>query len=247
MTTRTNLEHSNDPAGNISLEQQSYFRSAMGKLLGINAVSFGLSVFNEAVIGHSAIGFNQAAMEATDTFMVAGLETSHRADLQGMHLVASRRRKMLYGLHIGTAGLGAFEAVRLFNQQSAPSTGNLVISGVVGALNLGYLRHKRKHREGVAHTKTPDFKMAFEDPIEVVQDEVNKYPDAATMHALNEDGTTAIAHTNLVEAAGGILGAASGAISEQSPGVVAVASSVGVICVMANQISKERRIINSQQ
>jgi hypothetical protein len=81
--------------------------------------------------------------------------------------------------------------------------------------------------------------MAYDDPIEVIQDELNNIPDAATIHKLNGDGTIAIAKTNAFEAGGGVLGALASFGWEQGGAVAAIASSAGVIAVMGGQIIRE--------
>ncbi len=239
--------YENDESNEIvSKEQQKIFRKAVTHLLGVNAVSFALSMVNEVVIGHSALGFTQATMELTDTAMAGGLEVSHRNDVKGNHRSASTQRKALYGLHIGTASIGIVEGVRLMNEGSTPTIGNIIVSGIVGALNTHYLYHKRKHLLHTAHTKTPDIKMAYEDPIEVTQDEIRKKPNAETIHQLNENGTTAIAHTNLAEAAGGLIGSAAQFGWEQGSATAAIGSSVAVIGIMVRQIHKEHRVLSEQ-
>ena len=234
---------SHEPAG-VSQEQQSLFRRGMVKLLGINALSFGFSVLNEVVIGHSALGFGQTTMEMTDTLMAGGLEKSHRDDVKGRHERASRWRKGMYYFHIATAGVGGVEAMRLINEQAEVKPANIAISGIVGVLNARYIHHELKHRRHVAHTQTPDMDTAFDDPIEVLQDELYGLPDAATLHKLNHDGTIAIAKTNAVEAAGGVLGSLAQLGFEQGGAVAAVASSAGVIAIMGSQIVKERHTLS---
>lgn len=241
------LDSEHSPIPVVSKEQQSLFKHAVKRLLGINAVSFALSTFNEIVIGHSALGFTQATMELTDTALAGGLAFSHRNDVRGNHHRATRQRKALYGLHITTASIGIAEGVRLMHEGSEPSIGNMVVSGIVGALNTHYLYHKRKHRKHTAHTQPPDIEMAFEDPIEVVQDEIHKYPDADTIHQLNEDGTTAIAQTNLAEATGGLVGSVAQFGWEQGSATAAIASSVAVIGIMSKQILKEQRVVSRLQ
>lgn len=232
--------------GIVSKEQQTHFKKAMKKLVGINVVSFAFSAFNEVVIGHSALGFTQGTMELTDTAMAAGLGISHRSDVKGNHVRASRQRKALYSLHIGTAALGIAEGVRLMSKNAEPSMGNLAVSGVVGVLNAHYIRHKRKHMNKTAHTTEPNLAMAYQDPIEVVQDEINKIPSAEVIHRLNENGTTAIAVTNIAEAAGGVVGASMQFAWERGAAVAAITSSVAVIGIMANQIRIERTVLNEQ-
>lgn len=241
------IEFSQSNPSQVSEEQQSIFRHAVKRLLGVNAISFALSTFNEVVIGHSALGFTQATMELTDTALAGGLAFSHRNDVRGRHRRATRQRKALYGVHIATASLGIAEGVRLMHEGSEPSLGNMVVSGIVGALNLHYLHHKRKHRHHVAHTEKPNIEMAFEDPIEVVQDEIHKYPDADTIHQLNEDGTTAIAQTNLAEAAGGLIGSVAQLGWEQGSATAAIASSVAVVGIMARQIIREHNTVQLPQ
>jgi len=228
----------------ISPEQQSVFRRGLVKLLGINVVSFAFSVINETLIGHSALGFGQASMELTDAGMVGGLEASHRADVRGEHEKASKRRKWLYGLHIGTATLGAVEAMRLIEERAEPSISNIALSGLVGVLNARYIHHALKHQRREAHVKTPDIKMAYEDPIEVIQDELHNIPDAATIYELNQNGTIAIAKTNAVEAGGGVFGALASLGWEQGGAAAAIASSAGVIAIMSGQIIRERHMMH---
>jgi hypothetical protein len=60
---------------------------------------------------------------------------------------------------------------------------------------------------------------------------------------MNDNGTTAIAKTNVIEAAGGIIGVMSQFYYEQGSAVAAIASSAGVIGVMGAQIVRERSLM----
>jgi hypothetical protein len=228
----------------IPEQQQKSFSESLKRLLGINAIGFGLSATNE-LIAHSALGFTQMTMEAVDSFMAVGLEFSHRNDVAGRHRRASLQRQGLYGVHIIVAGVGIAESFRLLDEGSEPTPANIAISGIVAVLNMHYLRHRRKHHKQIAHKTSPTYLTAFEDPLEVVQDELHNTPSPEVMHKLNEDGTTAIAKTNIVESIGGLAGAASYFVIEQGPSVAAIASSAGVIGIMAMQIVRDRDVLKS--
>lgn len=236
----------NYPKPEVSQEQRKFTKKAINNLLGVNAVSAALSIVNEVVLGHSALGFNQFAMEVTDTGLAAGLKASEKNDAFRKHKRASRQRIGLYGLHIATASIGIAEGVRLVSLDAKPSVANMAVAGVVGVLNVGYIRHKNKHHKKEAHTTIPDTDMAFEDPIEVIQDEIYDYPSAEIIHQLNDNGTTAIAHTNIAEAAGGVLGAGSQFFWEQGSAAGAILSSVAVIGIMAHQIWRERSVMSER-
>lgn len=226
----------------ISNERRQFTQRAINKLLGINIVSFTLSVFNEAVIGHSALGFAQASMELTDTVLAKGLTYSEKNDAQGKHLRASRQRQALYSTHVVTASIGIVEGIRLIGENSEPKVGNMVVAGIVGAVNTHFIYHKRKHLNKTAHVTMPTHETAFSDPIEVVQDELMDLPSPEAVHAMNENGTTAIALTNLVESGGGLLGPLMQYFSSQGSAAAAIASSAGVIGIMGRQIYRERNL-----
>lgn len=228
----------------ISAEKQSRFDKAFKKLLRNNAFSFVLSVANEAVIGHSALGFGQASMELTDAGMAVGLKPAERAERRGQHNKASKIRKHLYALHIAVAGIGTAEAARLMREGTEPNLGNIAVSGIVGLINGHYIYHELKHKRGEAHKSVPDMKMAHEDPIEVVQDERMGFPDTQTLYDLNHDGTIAIAKTNVVEATGGLTGAVAQFGWERGGAVAMIASSIGVAAIMARQIAIEHNTMN---
>lgn len=227
----------------VSSEQQSKFKKALLKLLGVNAVSTTLGIFNEVVVGHSALGFTQVTMEATDTGMAAGLGISHKQDKAGNHHRASRIRQSLYGLHFVVAGVGIAEGARLMSQGETPSPGNIAISGLVGVINTHIIRHNLKHRRQKAHVLKPSVVTAQDDPIEVVQDVIHERPDAETAHQLNIDGTTAIATTNLIEAGGGVAGPLIQMGWEQGSATAAIVSSAAVMVVMGRQVIIERRTL----
>lgn len=228
----------------VSEKNRTGFRRAFAKLLGVNAVSAGLSLANEALMGHSALGFTQLTMEGTDSGLVAGLGVSHKLDKQGKHLVASRWRQALYGIHIGVAGVGIAEGMRLMHEDARPTWGNIAISGLVGVINAHYIRHTRKHIHGEAHQDEPDIIMAEEDPIEVIQDVEAGMPNADKVHKLNIDGTTAIAMTNLAEAGGGVVGPVLQFGWNQGSATAAIGSSLAVAGIMARQIIIERRALS---
>ncbi len=228
----------------VSPEQQRSFRSSLKHLLGINAVSATLSIGND-MLDHSALSFTQGMMEVTDAAMAVGLARSHQLDVQDRHRAASRWRQCLYGTHIGAAGVGVAESARLMHEGHQPTLTNIAVAGLVAVINAHYIRHSLKHRRGQAHRQVPDYAMAEEDPIEVVQDVHSKWPSAAVIHELNQKGTTAIAVTNLVEASGGIAGTALQFGWSQGSAWGALVSSLGVIGVMGNQIRIERAMMRT--
>lgn len=229
----------------VALENRSRFNRSLAWLLGNNLASATLSIFNEVYIGHSALGFNQALMELGDTGLAAGLKASESYDAKGEHKTAKKIRAGLYSAHIGLAAIGTAESVRLISQDARPSLGNLVVSLVVGALNSHYIYHARQHRKGLAHTQTPDMQMAFDNPVELVQDVARQYPDTATVHQLNEDGATAIAQTNLIEASGGVVGPILYPLISQAPGISSIASNAGVSYVMARQMLRDKQVLGA--
>jgi len=180
-------------------------------------------------------------MEGVDSAMAVGLGVSHKYDVAGNHVVASRIRQGLYSSHIAIAGIGIAESARLMHEGSQPTFANFAISGLVAVLNLRYLHHRSKHHNQVAHTKTPSIETAYDDPLEVVQPDTTKKLTAAEKHRLNEDGITAIAKTNIVESVGGIVGAGSFFIYNQGPATAAIVSSLGVVYIMLRQIVHDRR------
>jgi hypothetical protein len=236
------IKSSLSPEDVVSAEKRLSFRSGLRKLLGINAVSFALSAFNETVVGHSALGFSQAGMELVDTSLAAGLNASEKQDAKGNIKKATKIRQGLYGLHIGVAGVGIAEAARLMSEGAEPSIHNIAISGIVGALNGNYLYHRVRHARNEAHTQTPNYDTAMNDPIEVIQDDIKGLPDIETVHKMNDNGTTAIAWTNVIESAGGIFGASLQMGYEQAGATAAIVSGAGVIAVMGKQIYHEQKL-----
>lgn len=226
----------------VPVEQQRRFRDSLKHLLGINAASAALSIGNDA-LDHSALSFTQGLMEVTDAAMAVGLARSHQLDVAGKHRQASRWRQALYTAHIGAAGIGIAEGARLMHEGDQPTLTNIAVAGLVAVINAHYIRHSIKHLRGEAHRQVPDYEMAGQDPIEVVQDAQRKWPSAEMIHELNQKGTTAIAVTNLVEASGGVLGTAAQFWWSQGSAAGAIASSAGVIGVMANQIRVERSMM----
>ena len=224
----------------VSEDSRMGFRDAAGALLGMNVVSAGLSLVNETVIGHSALGFNQLLMEAVDTGMAVGLLESARRDRNGDFESASKFREKLYGLHILIAAVGIGESARLIREGETPSISNIAVSSLVAMMNLGYLRHFRRHRQGVAHTEAPTVMDAFDDPIEVVQDSMHDLPTAEIAYEMNRNGTTAIAQTNLAESGGGLFGAIGQFLAPFGSAAAAIGSNVAVIGLMGRQMWRER-------
>lgn len=216
------------------------FGAAIGALLGMNAGSMALSIVNETVIGHSALGFNQLLMETVDTGMAVGLLESARRDRAGNHEGASKFRQKLYGLHILVAAVGIGESARLIREGSTPSVANIAVSSVVALMNMGYLRHFSSHQRGTAHTAEPTAMTAYEDPIEVVQDAAHDWPNPEAAYRMNKNGTTAIAQTNLAESGGGVIGSIGEFFAPFSSAISAIASNVAVIGLMGRQIWRER-------
>jgi hypothetical protein len=84
----------------------------------------------------------------------------------------------------------------------------------------------------------------MEDPLEVVQDNIYDLPSAEEVHRMNNNGTTAIAWTNVSESAGGLFGSVAQMAFGQGGAVAAIASSAAVVGIMGQQIWRERALMN---
>lgn len=224
----------------ISERQQKRFKQSFRKVRNISFLGFGLGVLSES-LGHNAPGFVATGMEFTDTGIVIGMDGTSNLDKAGKHDKAAKWRTRMFGGHIAIAGVGIAEAARLMNENQQPNIANVVIAGLIGVLNLRYLADKRKESKVLA---------AVEGATTVELDQkptgFRKYLASIALHShverdRNLSGVSAIAQTNVAEAAGGIIGAGSYVVLEQGPATAAIVSSSAVIYIMARQIIADRR------
>lgn len=213
--------------------QVKEFRSRMKQVFGVNVVSTTLGLVNELGFGHSAMGFNQLAMESVDTSMVLGLNATEKLDAKKKHRLAVRGRQALYAMHIGIALLGTAESARLIHEHEVPSPANIAISTVVAGINADIIRRERKAAKKMDQATTlPE--VTNTQGVEVAQ------------YRMNEQGVMSIAWTNVAESVGGLASGLETVIPYASP-VSAIASNIAVVGIMGRQIIHEERMLRQSE
>ena len=217
----------------IPPSQVKEFRSRMKQVFGVNVASMALGLVNELGFGHSAMGFNQLAMESVDTSMVLGLNATEKLDAKKRHRLAVRGRQALYAAHIGIALLGTAESARLINEHEMPSPANIAISTVVAGINADIIRRERRA------AKEMDQASALPGTQTTQSMEIAQY-------RMNEQGVMSIAWTNVAESVGGLASGLEAVVPYASP-VSAIVSNIAVVGIMGRQIAREEHMLRKSE
>ncbi len=190
-------------------EDSQKFKGLVKKVVGVNLITFGISLANEVLIQHTPVGFSQVAMEGVDGVLPLALNRANEAD---NHKAAKRAigwRSATNIAHIAAGTAGIIEATNFIGENIEYDARGIAISGLIGLWNLGLLssiRQRRRDRRSGVHEIveiTPESVAMPESVEDVLVESHHKHPDFSGRNLQNLE---MCAKSNIVEAMPPLLG-----------------------------------------
>lgn len=238
----------------ISIEQANEdskkFRDLVKKVVGVNLITFGVSLANEVLIQHTPVGFSQVAMEGVDGILPLALNRANDADNHKEARQAIGWRSATNIAHIAAGTAGIIEATNFIDSNMDYDAKGIAISGLIGLWNLGLLssiKHRRRDKKSGSHEiveLTPESVAMPESAEDILKESHHKHPDYS---ARNLENLEMCAKSNIVEALPPLVGPLMQMGWENGSASAVIASNAAVVAMAGWQQIKDLQIIHSMK
>lgn len=224
------------------------FRRLAKKVVGVNLITFGISLANQVLIQQTPVGFSQVAMEGVDGILPLALDRANVADNHKAIKKAVCWRSATNLAHIAAGTAGIIEASSYIGNDMEYDAKGIAISGIIGLWNLGLLasirqrRHDRKSRHHEKVEITSESVAIPESVEDVLLESHHMHPDIS---GRNLENLEMCARSNIVEALAPLLGPLMQMGWDNGSAGMVVASNAAVVAMAGWQQIKDINILRS--
>ena len=237
-----------DPNREGIAEDTKKFKKLARKVVGVNLITFGISLANQVLIQKTPVGFSQVAMEGVDGILPLALDKASEADQRKATKKAVGWRSATNLAHIAAGTAGIIEASNYLGENMEYDAKGIAISGLIGLWNLGLLasiRQRRRDRKSSAHQIveiTPRSIAVPESMEDVLLESHHKHTDIS---GRNLENLEMCAKSNIVEALPPLLGPIAQMGWENGSASMVIASNAVVVAMAGWQQIKDINILRT--